>query len=42
MSEEGFQRLLERIPAAIADRDPAEFDEFKGVTAAELAGLATP
>ena len=42
MSEEGFQRLLDRIPAAIADRDPAEFDEFKGVTAAELAALATP
>ena len=42
MSEEGFQRLLERIPAAIADRDPAEFEEFKGVTASELAALATP
>ncbi len=42
MSETGFQRVLERIPAAIADRDPAEFDEFKGVTAAELAALATP
>ena len=40
MSEEEFQQLLEQIPAAIADREPAEFDEFSGVTASELADLA--
>ena len=42
MSREGFRRLLERIPAAIADREPVEFDEFEGVTAEELAALAAP
>ena len=41
MSEEEFQRLIERIPAAITDREPLEFDEFAGITAAELARLAT-
>jgi hypothetical protein len=40
MSEEEFQQLLEQIPAAIADREPAEFDVFSGVTASELADLA--
>lgn len=40
MSEKEFQQLLEQIPAAIANREPAEFDEFADVTAAELASLA--
>lgn len=40
MSEEEFQQLLEQMPAAIADREPAEFNEWEVVTAAELASLA--
>ena len=40
LSQADFERLLQRIPAEIADRDPMEFDEWEGVAAAELASLA--
>ena len=40
LSQADFERLLQRIPIEIASRDPADFDEFAGVTAAELARLA--
>jgi hypothetical protein len=40
LSQEEFERLLQRIPSEIADRDPTNYDEFAGITAAELARLA--
>jgi hypothetical protein len=40
LDPERWDRLSQHIPDQIADRDPAEFGEFDGVTAAELANLA--
>ena len=36
LTEEDFRILLEQIPEAIIRREPAEFNEFKGVKAADL------
>lgn len=36
LSEEDFHVLLEEIPEAIVQREPAEFNEFKGVKASDL------
>ena len=36
MDEEGWATLQERIPEAITKREPAEFGEFAGVSAADL------
>jgi hypothetical protein len=35
-----WKRLVRRLPAEIAERDPAEFDRFDGVTVAQLRSLA--
>lgn len=40
LDETSWGRLLETIPAAIADGDPQEFGEFDGVTVDELRGAA--
>lgn len=40
LDAEAFDRLLDNIPGAIADRNPAEFDVFDGVSAADLARAA--
>jgi hypothetical protein len=40
LDEEGFERLLAHAPPAITGREPADFDEFTGVSADELAALA--
>jgi hypothetical protein len=40
LDPESFDRLLENIPSAIADRLPTEFDDFEGVSARELAQAA--
>lgn len=38
LSEEDFYVLLEQIPDAIVEREPVEFNEFKGVKASDLHG----
>ena len=40
LDEAAWKRLVRRVPAEIAERDPAEFDHFDGVTAAQLRSLA--
>lgn len=37
---DSFRRLLDRVPDAIAARDPREFDEYAGVSASELGDRA--
>jgi hypothetical protein len=36
LTEDAWSRLVENIPAGIAQREPAEFGGFSGVSAAEL------
>ncbi|MEZ4850763.1 MAG: hypothetical protein R3B93_19540 [Bacteroidia bacterium] len=36
LSKEEFDQLLDNIPTAITDREPVEFNEFKGVSAEDL------
>jgi hypothetical protein len=40
LTEDAWSRLVENIPAGIAQREPAEFGGFSGVSAAELEGAA--
>lgn len=40
LDAESFQRLVDAVPAAIASREPLEFDEFDEVTASDLRGIA--
>ncbi len=40
LDEAAWKRLVRRVPDEIAERDPAEFDHFDGVTAAQLRSLA--
>lgn len=40
LDNDSFRRLLERVPDAIASRDPREFDEYAGVSASELGDRA--
>ncbi len=40
LSDAAWDRLVEAIPTAITERDPAEFGEFAGVPAEALAGAA--
>ena len=37
LDEDSFQRLVDNVPAGIARREPAEFDEIREVSASELA-----
>lgn len=41
LDEESWERLTERTPAAIADADPATFDDFDAVSTAQLRELLT-
>lgn len=36
LDEPAWQRLLERVPAQIAEREPAEFGRYAGVSALDL------
>ena len=40
LDKEAFDTLLDAIPPAIADAEPASFETFDGVPAAELAKRA--
>jgi len=40
LDDAGWERLLENIPAAITDREPADFGDFAGVSAADLRAAA--
>lgn len=40
LDDEAFTTLLAHIPAEIADREPAEFDRFDGISAEQLADIA--
>ncbi|MDX1417631.1 MAG: hypothetical protein R3293_25735 [Candidatus Promineifilaceae bacterium] len=39
LTEESWAELVEHVPAAIAKREPAEFDEFRDVKVADLARI---
>jgi hypothetical protein len=40
LDEDGWARLVDRVPSEIADREPAEFDRFDRVSVADLRALS--